>query len=105
MSVIWSALFGYLFLAAFILMIPTTVTNTDGTTMDGMAAAAAQGWNVFFWAFDQQVSAGLKEFVYVVVFLAQLLCGLATVTSASRMIFAFSRDGGPPSELPSSVMS
>ena len=30
------------------------------------------------------------------VFIAQLLCGLATVTSASRMIFAFSRDGGLP---------
>ena len=96
MSVVWSALFGYLFLAAFILMIPTTVTNTDGTTTDGMAAAAAQGWNVFFWAFDHQVSSGIKEFVYLVVFVAQLLCGLATVTSVSRMIFAFSRDGGLP---------
>lgn len=29
-------------------------------------------------------------------FVSQLLCGLATVTSASRMIFAFSRDGGLP---------
>ena len=34
--------------------------------------------------------------MYVVVFVAQLLCGLATVTSASRMIFAFARDGGLP---------
>ncbi len=46
MSVVWSALFGYLFLAAFILMIPD------------MDQAAAQGWNVFFWAFDQQVNSG-----------------------------------------------
>lgn len=84
MSVIWSAVFGYLFLAAFVLMIP----NMDD--------AAKQGWNVFFWAFDQRVGTGLKEFVYLVVFIAQLLCGLATVTSASRMIFAFSRDGGLP---------
>jgi len=84
MSVVWSAIFGYLFLAAFVLMIP----NMDD--------AAKQGWNVFFWAFDQRVSPGVKEFVYLVVFVAQLLCGLATVTSASRMIFAFSRDGGLP---------
>ncbi|MBN9242978.1 MAG: amino acid permease [Mesorhizobium sp.] len=84
MSVVWSALFGYMFLAAFVLMIP----NMDD--------AAKQGWNVFFWAFDQRVPSGLKEFVYLVVFVAQLLCGLATVTSASRMIFAFSRDGGLP---------
>ena len=84
MSVVWSAIFGYLFLAAFVLMIP----NMDD--------AAKQGWNVFFWAFDQRVNPAVKEFVYLVVFVAQLLCGLATVTSASRMIFAFSRDGGLP---------
>jgi amino acid transporter len=84
MSVIWSALFGYLFLCAFVLMIP----NMDD--------AAKQGWNVFFWAFDQRVNPVVKEIVYLVVFASQLLCGLATVTSASRMIFAFSRDGGLP---------
>ena len=61
-----------------------------------MDEAAKQGWNVFFWAFDQRVSPGVKEIVYLVVFVSQLLCGLATVTSASRMIFAFSRDGGLP---------
>jgi len=37
-----------------------------------------QGWNVFFWAFDQRVSSGVKEFVYLIVFVSQLLCGLAT---------------------------
>ena len=30
------------------------------------------------------------------ILLAQLLCGLATVTSASRMLYAFARDGGVP---------
>lgn len=84
MSVIWSAIFGLIFLAPFVLMLP------------GMDEAAAQGWNVWFWAFDQQVNPLVKEIVYLVVFVAQLLCGLATVTSASRMIFAFSRDGGLP---------
>src|SRR5262245_40167478 len=84
MSVVWSAVFGYLFLCAFVLMIPN------------MDEAAKQGWNVFFWGFDQRVSTGIKEFVYLVVFVAQLLCGLATVTSASRMIFAFARDRGLP---------
>lgn len=84
MSVIWSAIFGLVFLVPFVLMLPD------------MDQAAAQGWNVFFWAFDQKVGSGIKEIVYLVVFVAQLLCGLATVTSASRMIFAFSRDGGLP---------
>ena len=59
-------------------------------------AAAAQGWNVFLWAFDQRVPDALKMTLYGAIFLSQILCGLATVTSTSRMIFAFSRDGGLP---------
>jgi amino acid transporter len=83
-SVIWSGLFGWLFLAAFTLAIP----NVD--------EAAAQGWNVFFWTMDQTVPEGIKIALYLVILVSQYLCGLATVTSASRMIFAFSRDGGLP---------
>ena len=56
MSVVWSAIFGYLFLCAFVLMIPN------------MDEAAKQGWNVFFWGFDERVSPGVKQIVYLVVF-------------------------------------
>ncbi len=84
MSVIWSAVFGYLMLCSFILMIP----NMDD--------AAKQGWNVFFWAMDAQVNPTIKIILYVAILVSQFLCGLATVTSVSRMIFAFSRDGGLP---------
>ena len=83
-SVLWSGVFGYLFLCSFVLMIPN------------MDEAAKQGWNVFFWAMDQQVPYGIKEGLYVVIFISQWLCGLATVTSVSRMLFAFSRDDGIP---------
>ncbi|MDR3499144.1 MAG: amino acid permease [Parvibaculum sp.] len=83
-SIIWSAVFGYIMLCAFVLMIPN------------MDEAAKQGWNVFFWAMDARVPHTIKEVLYVAIFISQLLCGLATVTSASRMIFAFSRDGGLP---------
>jgi amino acid transporter len=38
----------------------------------------------------------LKTLIYLGIFITQLLCGLATVTSASRMLFAFSRDNGMP---------
>jgi amino acid transporter len=51
---------------------------------------------VFFWALDQRVPYALKELLYLLIFTSQLLCGLATVTSASRMIYAFARDGGLP---------
>ncbi len=83
-SVLWSGLFGYMMLCAFVLMIPN------------MDEAAKQGWNVFFWAMDQRVPVTIKEILYGIIFAAQFLCGLATVTSVSRMIFAFSRDDGIP---------
>ncbi|AOE85727.1 amino acid permease [Pseudomonas sp. TCU-HL1] len=84
MSVVWSLLFGWLMLSAFVLMLPS------------MEEAAAQGWNVFFWAMDTQVNSTVKELLYLAIFISQILCGLATVTSVSRMIFAFARDGGLP---------
>ena len=83
-SVWWSGLFGWAFLCAFIIMIP----NMDD--------AAKQGLNVFFWGMDAQVNPTVKTLLYIAIFISQLLCGLATVTSASRMLFAFSRDGGIP---------
>ncbi len=84
MSVVWSGVFGYLMLCAFVLMIP----NMDD--------AAKQGWNVFFWAMDARMPGVLKEILYFAIFISQFLCGLATVTSVSRMMFAFARDGGLP---------
>lgn len=83
-SVLWSGLAGWIMLCAFVLMLPR------------MDEAARQGWNVFFWGMDVQVNPWLKTLLYVAIFVSQLLCGLATVTSASRMLFAFSRDNGIP---------
>jgi amino acid transporter len=83
-SVIWSALVGWIMICAIILAIPD------------MDAAAAQGWGVFFGTMDAILPNGLKMTIYFFILIAQLLCGLATVTSASRMLFAFSRDDGVP---------
>lgn len=83
-SVVWSGIFGWIMLCSFVLMIP----NMDD--------AAKQGWNVFFWAMDAQVNPTMKQILYILIFVSQFLCGLATVTSVSRMLFAFSRDDGMP---------
>ena len=83
-SVICSSLFGGLMLSAFVLAIPD------------MDQAAASGWGVFFATLDAVLPVALKEVLYGLILLCQLLCGLATVTSASRMIYAFARDGGLP---------
>jgi len=83
-SVVWSAAAAWVLSCAFVLAIPD------------MGQAAKQGWNVFFWVMDSLIPAPLKIGIYLIIFAAQFLCGLATVTSASRMIFAFARDGGLP---------
>lgn len=82
-SVVWSGLFGWVMLSAIILAAPD------------MKTAAAQGFGAFFWIMNI-VPSGWRLVLFVAIAIAQYLCGLATVTSASRMVFAFSRDGGLP---------
>ncbi len=83
-SVIWASLFAWLFSCAFVLAVPD------------MDQAAHQGWNVFFWVMQSVLPDGVRYALYGLILMAQLLCGLATVTSVSRMIFAFARDDGLP---------
>ena len=83
-SVLWSSLIGWVMVGAITLAIPD------------LAVAAGQGWGMFFATMDAILPAGLKTVLYLGILIAQLLCGLATVTSASRMLFAFSRDDGMP---------
>lgn len=83
-SVIWSSLAGWIMVCAIMLAIPD------------MDAGAKSGWSVFFNTMTGIMPGWLLTLVYLGILIAQLLCGLATVTSASRMLFAFSRDGGMP---------
>jgi amino acid transporter len=83
-AVLWSSLIGWVMICAITLAIPD------------MNAAAAQGWGMFFGTINAIMPAGLAKVLYLGILIAQFLCGLATVTSASRMLFAFSRDDGMP---------
>ena len=83
-AVIWSSLVGWIMICAMTLAIPD------------LSAAAATGWGVFFHTMDAIMPTSLKLGLYFFILIAQFLCGLATVTSASRMLFAFSRDDGVP---------
>ncbi len=83
-SVLVSGVFGWVLLMAIVLAIPD------------MAAAAGQGNDVVAWTFRQTFSPILARIFFVGIGVAQYLCGLATVTSASRMAYAFARDGGLP---------
>ncbi|MEA2780928.1 MAG: hypothetical protein QOK29_2472 [Rhodospirillaceae bacterium] len=84
-SVFWSFLFGYVMVCSFVLAMPNV---TD---------AAKQGGNVFFWLMDGSGMPGvLKKLLFIGIVLSNYLCALAGLTSLSRMIFAFARDGGFP---------
>ena len=83
-AVFWSSIVGWIMVCAITLAIPD------------MDVAAKQGFGMFFGTMDAIMPDGLKLVIYIGILIAQLLCGLATVTSASRMLFAFSRDDGMP---------
>lgn len=83
-SVLISGLAGWVMLCAVVLAIPD------------LDEAAARGEASFHWAMDSVLPPALVLALELAIGLAQYLCGLATVTSASRMTFAFARDGGLP---------
>jgi amino acid transporter len=83
-AVIVSAVFGWILLSSFVLAMPD------------MDTAAGKGADVFFWLMDSAISPKLRIVLYAGIIVSQYLCGLATVTSSSRMMYAFARDGGLP---------
>lgn len=82
-SVIYSAIFGYIMICTFVLVMPDVATGVK------------QGFG-FFDALLNTLPAGLKSLLSIGIFLVNFLCGLACLTSTSRMMFAFARDGGLP---------
>jgi amino acid transporter len=85
LSVAVSAIVGYVVLMAFTYAIP----NGD------VAATALDPYPVLYIAYSG-LSAFLANVVGIIVFGGMWLCGLATITSMSRMFFAFARDEGMP---------
>jgi amino acid transporter len=83
-SVLVSGVFGWVMLCAVVLTAPS------------LPRAAEQGGNAFVWILEQALPVGIAISLMAGIAFAQFLCGLATVTSASRMLFAFARDGGVP---------
>lgn len=84
-SVFWSLLFGFFLAASFILAMPDTT------------AGAKDGFNSFFNLYNNLPMPGfLKALLAIGIVVANYICALAGMTSTSRMIYAFSRDGGLP---------
>jgi len=58
--------------------------------------AVALGPGAFTWTVGAVLPRPLAYFILAGIAVAQYLCGLAAVTSASRIAYAFARDGGMP---------
>ncbi len=83
-SVLWSGVFGYVMVCSFVLVLPS------------VAEGAAKGWTSFNLVLEQIKAVWLRDLLIVVIVVANYLCALAGLTSCSRMLFAFARDGGVP---------
>jgi amino acid transporter len=83
-SVLISGVAGWILLAVVVLAAPA------------VPAAAAQGERAFLGILTSVLPRPLWVFSVAAIVVAQYLCGLATLTSASRMAYAFARDGGLP---------
>lgn len=82
---VWvSGLFGWFLVSAAVLAVPD------------LAQAANQGENAFVWTMTEVLPPWLAIVLGAGIAVAQYCCGLAAVTSTSRMMYAFARDGGTP---------
>jgi amino acid transporter len=83
LSVAVSAVVGYIVLMALTFAIPD------------VAATAADPYPVLYIVYNN-LSAFFANIIAIIIFGGMWLCGLSSITSMSRMWFAFARDGGMP---------
>lgn len=84
-AVFWSWVFGLVAVAAYVL------------TMPSIEEAGAAGWGSFFYMWDSsRMPQWLSVILAIGLVIVNYLCALAGLTSTSRMMYAFSRDGGLP---------
>lgn len=83
-SVLVSGIAGWVMLSAIVLAAPT------------VPLAASKGTQSFFYIVRTATPYWTHALLYTGIIAAMYLCGLATLTSVSRMTFALARDGGTP---------
>jgi amino acid transporter len=84
MSIVVSAVFGY------ILALGVTFAIQDFKTTSGAGTFAVKQ------VFLDSLGTRTAEVMLFITVMAQLYCGMSSITSASRMMYAFSRDGAVP---------
>ena len=84
MSVVVSVVFGFILLVAVTFAVP----STDGA-IDNLGFLVP-------WIWSESLGQNWAEALLFICVVAQFFCVTASITSASRMLFAFSRDGAVP---------
>jgi amino acid transporter len=87
-SIFYSAIGGWILLLAFLFAIPNGA--------DGLPDNAGVGGGGVAYIFVESLGSNLAGFVLLISAAGQFFCTTACMTSASRMTFAFSRDGAIP---------
>jgi len=82
-SIFYSAIFGWILLLSFLFAVQDVQKITDGLGFVNLIFSQALGPN---WA----------SFVLFVATVGQFFCSVACMTSCTRMLYAFSRDGAVP---------
>ena len=83
MSVVVSAIAGYLLIIGLLVAMPD-LQDTIGST------------NAVLYILNTRLGGTVGTLMFLIAIVAQFFCGTASVTSNSRMIFAFARDEGMP---------
>ena len=83
-SVYLSGIFGWVMVSAIVLAMPS------------VSEAAKHGDSVFGWVMQQVLPGTFGKILWVGIVVSNYICGLACMTSTSRMTYAFARDGGLP---------
>lgn len=84
-AVFWSWVFGLIAVAAYVL------------TMPSIEEAGAAGWGSFFYMWGaSRMPYWLSLILAIGLVVVNYICALAGLTSTSRMMYAFARDGGLP---------
>jgi amino acid transporter len=84
-AVFWSWSVGLIMVAAFVLVMPS------------VEEAGATGWGAFFYMWGASRMPFALSFILALgIVIVNYICALAGLTSMSRMMFAFARDGGLP---------
>jgi amino acid transporter len=83
-SVYLSGIFGWIMVSAIVLAMPS------------VPEAARHGDAVFGWLMQQVLPGTMGKILWIGIVVSNYVCGLACITSTSRMTYAFARDGGLP---------